>query len=426
MVDENKDFKFDEPQSPSDDALSNDTPAVAGLKGKNTAILIVVVIVVVFLFLKMMTGEDKEKIAAQQAQEGKTFTQEVKPEGKVAVAVNEGRLKIDNTASTAGPLTLPPPAPPPPAFEPPSLYLPTQSQQLPALPTVAGAGGTQTSPGGLPTLGMAGSPAAKSDLFSEQNRTRLTSSMFVGGGSGGGIGGIGGGTVADPNTIGTTSAESVVVTTVGSTTDSIIQGKVIDAVLETAINTDLPGSLRAIVSRDVYAESGRRILIPKGSRLIGSYKSDVKVGQVRIYVVWTRVIRPDGVDAMLESQTIDLLGRSGLVGVVDNKFFEIFSSSFLLSALTISFAIAADSVVPENNVTQGETGSGDATTSGSVAAISTKQAIEDFGGTVKDVMSKLIDVNPRITVDQGTRIKIFVNRDIKFPPEYFSSIKFIN
>lgn len=423
MVDDNKDFKFEDPQnSPADDALSNDTPAVAGLKGKNTAIILVVVVVVAFLFIKMMTGKDPAQIAAEQEQTGKTLNQAVKPEGRVAQPANTEKLTIDANANTEKPISLPPPAPPPPAFEPPSLYVPAASQQLPSLPTIA----SGQNPNGLPGLGGSNNAADKTNLFSEENKARLTSGMFIGSGGGDAANNVAGGTQGGVDGISKTSADSVVVTTVGSTTDSIIQGKVIDAVLETAINTDLPGSLRAIVSRDVYAESGRRILIPKGSRLIGSYKSDVKVGQVRIYVIWSRVIRPDGVDAMLESQSIDLLGRTGVVGVVDNKFFEIFSSSFLLSALTISFAIAADAVVPDNNISQGETGSGDSTTSGNVAAISTQQAIEDFGGTVKDVMEKLIDVNPRITVDQGTRIKIFVNRDIKFPPEYFNSIKFIN
>jgi type IV secretion system protein VirB10 len=425
MVNKNNDFKFDDNAADSgvnDESLSNDTPAVAALKNKNTVIVIAVSIIILFFVIKSITKEDPNKLAAEQAASGKTIDQEIKPAGKVAGEASVANLQATQPLQQQEQIALPPPPPPPPAFEPASIYAPAKDESLPPLPTVTNAQGQN-----VPKLGEAGIPSLsdKSGIFAEENKQRLSSGMFVGG-SGGGIGG--GRTADDPLVSGkltASSAASVVVTTIGSTQDSIVQGKVLDAVLETAINTDLPGSLRAIVSRDVYAESGRRVLIPKGTRLIGSYKTDVKIGQARVYIIWSRIIRPDGVDAMLDSQAIDLLGRSGVLGEVDNKFFEIFSSSILLSAITIGFAIAADSAVGDSTVTQGETGSGDATTSGSVAATSTQAAIADFGSTVKDITQKLINVTPRITVDQGTQIKVFVNRDIKFPPEYFNNIKLI-
>ena len=79
----------------------------------------------------------------------------------------------------------------------------------------------------------------------------------------------------------------------------VLQGKFIDAVSETAINSDLPGQVRALVSYDVYAESGRRVMLPRGTRLIGEYNTAIAKGQERLFVVWTRAIRPDGIDIAL-------------------------------------------------------------------------------------------------------------------------------
>ena len=107
----------------------------------------------------------------------------------------------------------------------------------------------------------------------------------------------------------------------------------IPAVLETALDSDLPGYTRAVVSRDVRGFDGSTVLIPRGSRLIGQYKSGVALGQSRVFVIWTRVIRPDGVSVQIGSPATDPLGRAGLDGKVDNHFFTRFGGSILLSVM---------------------------------------------------------------------------------------------
>ncbi|MGQ4828530.1 TrbI/VirB10 family protein, partial [Enterococcus faecalis] len=79
-------------------------------------------------------------------------------------------------------------------------------------------------------------------------------------------------------------------------------------------NSDLPGFVRAVVSRDVTGFDGNRVLIPAGSRLIGQYRSGLAAGQSRAFVIWTRMIRPDGVSVALGSPVTDTLGRAGLGG----------------------------------------------------------------------------------------------------------------
>src|SRR5258706_16008318 len=80
-----------------------------------------------------------------------------------------------------------------------------------------------------------------------------------------------------------------------------LQGKMIDAQLETAINTDLPGQIRAIVSKPLYAEQGQEALVTPGSRLNGVYNTAVSKGQGRVFGIWNRVIRPDGIEISIDS-----------------------------------------------------------------------------------------------------------------------------
>jgi|GEM_PF-2506107 len=218
-----------------------------------------------------------------------------------------------------------------------------------------------------------------------------------------------------------TPAEQTLTTKTWHLDSVILQGKVIDAVLETAINTDLPGRLRAIVSRDVYAESSKRILIPKGSRLIGAFDVDnqeFRFGRSRVLVIWTRVIRPDGIDAVFDEGSdgmiaTDFLGRAGVRGQLDNRFLDIFGSAILLSSITIGFAYAAEELTGAQNNTQvGTQGQVIDTSSPTTQAV--RQAVDQLGGNITNIADRMFEKNPRITVEQGTRIKIFVNRDIRF------------
>src|SRR5690606_6957192 len=114
---------------------------------------------------------------------------------------------------------------------------------------------------------------------------------------------------------------------------TVPQATMIPAVLETAINTDVPGYVRAVVSQDVRSFDGARILVPRSSRLIGQYQSGLQAGQKRAYVIWTRLIRPDGVSVALASPGTAYDGSGGIPGKVDTHFFQRFGSAMLLSVI---------------------------------------------------------------------------------------------
>lgn len=166
---------------------------------------------------------------------------------------------------------------------------------------------------------------------------------------------------------------------------TIVEGTLIPAVLETAINSDLPGYARAFVSQDIRSFDNKTVLLPRGSRIIGQYKSGVAAGQTRAYVIWTRVIRPDGVSIELGSPGIDVVGETGLPGKVNSHFFKRFGAAILLSVVGALGSTSSNGVVIASG-----------TSAASVAAQSNA------------------NIPPTIRVSQGQPIKIFVARDLDF------------
>lgn len=158
----------------------------------------------------------------------------------------------------------------------------------------------------------------------------------------------------------------------GNLTYLLGRGKVIDAVLESAINSDFPGEILALVSRDVYSESGKVILIPKGSRIIGNFAASAEGGYGRINIAWSRIDLPSGYSLTLSSQVVDNLGRTGVQGRVDNKHKEQFANAILSSAFKIALAAGLDKVVPPP-VTTNTAATQTATATALTAAISQTQ-----------------------------------------------------
>jgi type IV secretion system protein VirB10 len=173
---------------------------------------------------------------------------------------------------------------------------------------------------------------------------------------------------------------------------TLTQGSVIQAALQTAINSDLPGSVVAVVSEPVPAFSGDRILIPRGSRLFGQYRSGIEMHQKRILILWTRVLTPDGTSMEIAAVGGDQLGRSGLTGLVDTKFAERFGGAALISVIGAAPAVAAESANNETtSIVLGDVGS-------------------DLQDAVGSVIADQVSIAPTIYVDQGASVTVLVDR----------------
>lgn len=304
------------------------------------------------------------------------------------------------------------------------------------------------------------------------------------------------------------------------------QGKVMDAVIETAINSDFKGEIRAIISRDVYAENAKTILIPKGTRVFGAFTADAASG--RVSVKWTKINLESGYTLTMDAIGVDSLGRGGAQGRIDNKYKEQMTNALLTSAFNVGIATGLDKIIPPvtSTATAAQTASGVAgiitqasviasdqnnqtpptyavqqipgggTDNGSFAKINaicalqsqitdqtstaytqmgqacitaratsanpssaqgalnvlistitglastsaaaavtnatptqtqeaSKQAFTDISTAAKNMMGQQ-QFQPTVTIDQGTKIKIYVNKDYVFPKNAIHSTKVIH
>lgn len=176
--------------------------------------------------------------------------------------------------------------------------------------------------------------------------------------------------------------------------DSLVpQGTIIGAVMETALNSDLPGFARAVIQRDVLSFDGSAVLIPAGSRVIGQYKSGVAKGASRIFIVWTRVLRPDGASISIGSPAVDDLGRGGVAGKVNSHFLKRFGGSILLTVLTGGITAATTALSRGSTVVVG---------TANEASTLAQQAASD------------LEIPPTIVTKAGASVRIFVARDLDF------------
>lgn len=193
---------------------------------------------------------------------------------------------------------------------------------------------------------------------------------------------------------------------IGQLPYKILQGKLIEAVLEPRATSDLPGMVCATVQRDIYGAHDRNTLIPWGSRICGVYSADVRKGQDRLFVIWNMLRRPDGVQVALDSAGADQLGTSGMGGRVDTHFAQVFGMSALLSIIGAGAANAGVAAGDQYN-----------------SAAAYRQSVQQAAAqTSQSVLQPYLNIPPTITVPPGSRVRIYVNRDLGFSPIYQDEI----
>ena len=177
-------------------------------------------------------------------------------------------------------------------------------------------------------------------------------------------------------------------------------GEMIAATLETAINSDLPGMVRAIVTRDIYSLKNSNKLISRGATLVGQFSSQVVDGQDRVLVIWNRIHMSNGVIVTLNSPGADRIGRSGQgADFVDTHFIERFRSSALLSLLGVFTA------------TVGVSDSQDRYNSASQYRAALANNFQNSSGQSFQASSA---IKPTLSINQGAEINVFVSHDLDF------------
>lgn len=183
----------------------------------------------------------------------------------------------------------------------------------------------------------------------------------------------------------------------------VMAGTVIPAALVTGINSDLPGQVIANVTEAVYdTATGRHLLIPQGSRLIGRYDSQVAFGQRRVLLVWTRLVLPDTSSVALDKLPgIDPAGYAGLEDGVDWHWDRILAGAALSTLLGVGAELAA----PESRA------------DGSRVVIATREGLQDSVNQVgQEITKRNLSVQPTLTVRPGFAVRVMVSKDLMLRP----------
>ena len=181
------------------------------------------------------------------------------------------------------------------------------------------------------------------------------------------------------------------------------KGRTIDCALTVRVINEVAGMATCVLNSDVYSDNGRVVLLERGSEAVGEYAATMAQGQRRLFLLWTRVKTPMGVVINLNSPAADALGTSGLVGVVDNHWWDRLGAAFLLSLVQDGIGLA----------TATQAGGGGAQSLG----------IYQHSATTGNRMAELIlqstiNIKPTLYKNQGDRGTIFVARDLDFSTVY--------
>ncbi len=183
----------------------------------------------------------------------------------------------------------------------------------------------------------------------------------------------------------------------------VMAGTIIPAALVTGINSDLPGQVIANVTEAVYdTATGRFLLIPQGSRLIGRYDSQVSFGQRRVLLVWTRLILPDTSSISLDRLPgIDPAGYAGLEDGVDWHWDRILAGAALSTLLGVGAELAA----PNNSGSNGG------------ITVAVRQSAQDtVNQTGQEITKRNASIQPTLTIRPGFPMRVMVNKDLILRP----------
>jgi type IV secretion system protein TrbI len=183
----------------------------------------------------------------------------------------------------------------------------------------------------------------------------------------------------------------------------VMAGTIIPAALVTGINSDLPGQVIANVTEAVYdTATGRYLLVPQGSRLIGRYDSQVAFGQRRVLLVWTRLILPDTSSIALDRLPgIDPAGYAGLEDRVDWHWDRILAAAALSTLLGVGAELAA----PDNR--------NDGNRASNAARQSAQDTVNEVG---QEITKRNASIQPTLTIRPGFPMRVMVNKDLILRP----------
>ena len=202
-------------------------------------------------------------------------------------------------------------------------------------------------------------------------------------------------TLKQTSAIGTATARMI-----GNRNYLVTAGAIIPCVLQTAMDSTVPGYTTCVIPRDIYSDNGRVVLLEKGTRVFGEYQGGLQRGQGRLFAMWTRAVTPRGVAIDIASPASDPLGRAGITGKIDRFFWQRFGAALLFSVLDAGGQIAGQAVSPAGST-----------------------VFRTPGDTTSSVLQDTQSIRPIVRVNQGTEMAITVAKDFDFSQVYGLGLK---
>ncbi|RUL66842.1 TrbI/VirB10 family protein [Dyella dinghuensis] len=183
----------------------------------------------------------------------------------------------------------------------------------------------------------------------------------------------------------------------------MLRGTYIRCVLETRIITDIPGFTSCVVTEPVYSFNGRKLLLPKGSKVLGKYEGEPN--GPRVAVIWDRIVTPTGIDVNMASPGVDNLGGAGHPGYYNAHWGSRIGAALLISMLSDAFKYEA----AEHGPTQTTISNGVVTQTPFES--NTAQTVQNLAN---QAVQRAANKPPTVTINQGTVVTIYVAKDVDF------------
>lgn len=179
----------------------------------------------------------------------------------------------------------------------------------------------------------------------------------------------------------------------------ITRGSYIPCVLQTQLFSNVPGQTGCVVPENIYSDDGSRLLVPRGSTVVGEYGQTMKNGDTRIAVVWDRIKTTDGYVIDVDSGAADGVGTMGIGGYIDNRWGDRIGAALLLSLVddAVDIAVASQS------------------SSGPVYGSSTTRGTKSVA---EKILDSTINIKPTLSANRGARLMIYVSKDLWFDQVY--------
>jgi len=186
--------------------------------------------------------------------------------------------------------------------------------------------------------------------------------------------------------------------------NTLWSGTIIPGVLETAINTDLPGNVIARVSQNVFdSQTGQKLLIPQGTLLLARYNSSISYAQHRVQIVWDAMIRPDGLQINLDGANgVDRAGMSGQAARYHENWFEYLKAAGIITLFSVANARMTEEAAKHSSEAS----------AGNIAQANSN-FVNQVGG---NLVNRAMNIQPTLTVENGTPINIMLNKTLYLPP----------